>query len=533
MWAEFLSPRDEDDFKQDIYAPDLEKIGLSNQKTEIFSMNDIELCLPTIDMVNINSNKRLKVIKDFIGELPTDFAVLIGGKLAIVSNFKIIDEYYVYSEDNDDAYVFNYFGYRGHILLTRRNLGIRPILKLSDSLYEQIIQKGKYNEDGILEVEFGSYPQEVVTKKEISKLNKLKKIIIKNRSSKHLIKTGNTYTFDSIRGYKPEFSFFPKTYKEYEYNEERYINIKTTLRNAYKAYNGLTYHDGDSVWIKVCPVIWFVDEEEKILIAKNTLLSGIRGKDLVKKNYLEKYMKHDLFQSEKLTFEKKEIVEKVKTEEPKKESLLQHKVSNELLLMTEIDYNLSKLKDINKDLYTKLKELYDNYKINNISDITTLASLNAKILAELVMNKERLVDLIEYLNYMKNEYMDNFINQNSIKTQLNLEKLDKIYELFLNKQNDFNVQDKIEVLKNLGLIYFLEVYENKDNITLEELENSCFKYHIKTIIVWIRDLVEQGIINCSYFLSLRDKINEKVMLDMIRSIEFKKKEGKQLKKEIL
>ena len=90
MWAEFLSQKNEDDFKQDIYATDLEKIGLSNQKTEIFSMNDIELCLPTIDMVNINSNKRLKVIKEFIGELPTDFAVLIGGQLATnFNNFKI------------------------------------------------------------------------------------------------------------------------------------------------------------------------------------------------------------------------------------------------------------------------------------------------------------------------------------------------------------------------------------------------------------------------------------------------------------
>ena len=531
MWAEFLSPRDEDDFKQDIYAPDLEKIGLSNHKTETFSMNDIELCLPTIDMVNINSNKRLKVIKkDFIGELPTDFAVLIGGQLTNVNNFKIIDEYYVYSEDNDDAYVFNYFGYRGYCLLTRRNLGIRPILKLSDSLYEQIIQKGKYNEDGILEVEFGSYPQEVVTKKEISKLNKLKKIIIKNRSSKHLIKTGNTYTFDSIRGYKPEFSFFPKKYKEYEYNEERYINIKTTLRNAYKAYNGLTYYDGDSVWIKVCPVIWFVDEEEKILIAKNTLLSGIRGKDLVKKNYLEKYMKHDLFQSEKLTFEKKEIVEKVKTEEPKKDNIV---INNDITLISEIELNLSKLKDINKELYLKYKKEFDNYINNNMTDITALGYLNGKILADLSLLKERPIDLIEYLQNIKDEYLNNFINNNDEKTKLDLKKIDKIYELFLNKQNNYNIQDKLSIIKNLGLIYFLEVYENKDNITLEDLENSYFKYNINQMIIWIKEFMEQGIINCSYFLSLRDKINEKVMLDMIRSIEFKKKEGKQLKKEIL
>ena len=168
-----------------------------------------------------------------------------------------------------------------------------------------------------------------------------------------------------------------------------------------------------------------------------------------------------------------------------------------------------------------------------MTDITALGYLNGKILADLSLLKERPIDLIEYLQNIKDEYLNNFINNNDEKTKLDLKKIDKIYELFLNKQNNYNIQDKLSIIKNLGLIYFLEVYENKDNITLEDLENSYFKYNINQMIIWIKEFMEQGIINCSYFLSLRDEINEKVMLDMIRSIEFKKKEGKQLKKEIL
>jgi len=492
------------------------------KKVETFSMDDIELCLPTISMVNINSGKRLKVIEEFIGGLPTDLAVLTGGSLQNVNNLTIISEYYVYSEDDNDAYVVDYLGCGRYSFLQGRTLGIRPILKLSDSLYEQIIKEGEYNEDGILEIEFGSYPQEVLTKTEISKLNKLKKFSIKNLSSKDLIKTGNTYTFDSMKG--GSTPFFPKTYKEYEYNDEYYISMKSIIRSfyGYKAYNGLTYSDGVPVWVKVSPVVWLVDEEEKILVAKNTLLSGIRGKDLIKKNYLEKYMKHDLFQSENLTFEKEEIVEEPKTKE---EVIFESTLTK---LINEIEYNLLKLKDINKDLYLKFKKQYEEYLRNNITDITILGSLNAEIQAEIMIKKERPIDLINYLKSIRFEYIDNFLNHNGKKTNIDLNKLDKIYEKFRKVQNKCSFEDQIDVLNNIALVYFFEVYENIDSITLEKLENSYFKDNMIRIVTYIKTLEDLGILKCSYFLFIEEELNVKTVFNMIKNIEFIKNKEENL-----
>ncbi len=67
----------------------------------------------------------------------------------------------------------------------------------------------------------------------------------------------------------------------------------------------------------------------------------------------------------------------------------------------------------------------------------------------------------------------------------------------------------------------MEVYENIDIISIEELENSYFKIYLKSIVMWIKKLIIDDIIDCSYIISLRDKLDVKVVLDLIRNIEFK------------
>jgi len=123
--------------------------------------------------------------------------------------------------------------------------------------------------------------------------------------------TGRDYTFDRTKYNDYDQYFQPVKYEEYEYQGRRYIRVQARSHydgGKFKLSNGIKYRDGDNVWVEVSPVVWLIDDRTKTLVSKRGILSGIRFHTDKKryngdfsttemKEYFDKYMLHDLFQS--------------------------------------------------------------------------------------------------------------------------------------------------------------------------------------------------------------------------------------------
>ena len=166
-------------------------------------------------------------------------------------------------------------------------IGVRPVLPFSriESIPTNDGRK-KRAEDGILEVEYGYYPQDLAPgdmQRELTKAYKKGK----------LTKTGNTYTID-------------RTYEEFEYKGKRYVRV-IGLKWDYERYSGIKAKDA-SVWFEVQPVEWLIDEEAKLMVSTYILFSGIpfnrdskvdslsfEESDI--KKFMDKYFARDLLQT--------------------------------------------------------------------------------------------------------------------------------------------------------------------------------------------------------------------------------------------
>lgn len=212
-----------------------------------------------------------------------------------------------------------------------RSGAVRPAL-LSSSVFSQISPNRVRGYNGTEEVEYGEYPQYAPDESTQRRLES-------EYQSRRLQQTGRNYTFDSTPYDRYSQGFQAVTYDEYEYNGKKYIRVKANSDyggDRFKLSNGEQYRDGDYVWVEVSPVKWLIDDRTKTLVSKIGLLSGIRfhtdqrsyngdfsTTDM--KEYLDRYMSKDLFQSATLTRtvdmtpeEKKKFEEEQKIEEKRR-----------------------------------------------------------------------------------------------------------------------------------------------------------------------------------------------------------------------
>ena len=75
----------------------------------------------------------------------------------------------------------------------------------------------------------------------------------------------------------------------------------------------------------------------------------------------------------------------------------------------------------------------------------------------------------------------------------------------------------------------MEVYENKDIINIEELEDTYFADNLKSIVICIKSLQDIGLIECNYLIDLVDNLSCSVVFDMIKSVKFNKFQQEQVK----
>lgn len=157
-------------------------------------------------------------------------------------------------------------------------------------------------------MQYGEYPQNAASED--------MQMTLELKYNMGMNKTGRSYTFDFVEPGDYDTGFIPITYEEYEYQGKEYIRIKANFcfgGNKFKLSNGVEYENGDYVWVEVSPVKWLIDDKTGLLISKKGLVSGIRFLDkrtnykgdfskTEMKEYLDKYMLHDLTQSVKLDY---------------------------------------------------------------------------------------------------------------------------------------------------------------------------------------------------------------------------------------
>ena len=210
----------------------------------------------------------------------TDFSILLG---ACACDYHIDNDcslegrtnwYWTKSDDGDNEVRVVYDdGGRGYDDVYGRNNGARPALPFSEvSSIPTNGESGKRARDGILEVEYGYYPQKAVAKDMQERLE----MAYKNRT---ISRTKNSYTTDSAHYDGYYTSFQPQAHQEYEYNGKRYVRV--TANSYYDGEyftlsNGEKYKDGDSVWLEVSPVKWIVDEKSHMMITEKLIFAGVQ-----------------------------------------------------------------------------------------------------------------------------------------------------------------------------------------------------------------------------------------------------------------
>lgn len=230
----------------------------------------------------------------------TDFAILLGGYVS--DNYyynggtSLEDRtgwYWTSSDDKDnDARVVGRNGGSYSNSVTRRDGGARPAFSFSSISSISTNGVSGRNKYGIIEFEYGEYPQKVAPKNLQVVLEQAY-----HNSFSTLKPTGKTYTTDSKKYNDYEAKFQAQQFQEYSYTDgKKYVRVKTNSwfdGSKFKLSNGEEYKDGDYVWVEVQPIKWLVvDENKNIALSERLLFAGVQFKN--KRNYKGDFSKTDI-----------------------------------------------------------------------------------------------------------------------------------------------------------------------------------------------------------------------------------------------
>ena len=122
-----------------------------------------------------------------------------------------------------------------------------------------------------------------------------------------------------------------------------------------------------------------------------------------------------------------------------------------------------------------------------------------------------------------------FVTDSEEKTNITLDDLDKLMELFLKTKDSYSIIEQRKILRNFASVYALEVKENESEITIERLQDSYFEDLKKSILIFIDALIENGFVKSNMMIELSNEETTKEILNLLRSLEFNKLDSSQLK----
>lgn len=218
-------------------------------------------------------SEKLEVLKKFGSKCGiTDFAILLGGRRnkdyfieGGLTNKEATTEWWTqtfnpyYREVNvitfDGSYIYKCCG-------TSR-VGGRPYLSYSEISSLAKNKVVRFND--VLEVEYGEYPQDVVSDEEDLELGIL-------YNEKKLSETGKKYTL--YRRSEITNDYEAETYTEYLYNGKKYIRYISAAGDS-RLSDGREVVKNIAYFVEVKPLKWIIDEEKDIALSKEVIFAGI------------------------------------------------------------------------------------------------------------------------------------------------------------------------------------------------------------------------------------------------------------------
>lgn len=219
----------------------------------------------------------------------------------------------------------------------------------------------------------------------------------------------------------------------------------------------------------------------------------------------------------------------------KKEKKQRENQDNMTVIMESIEYLLQRLKKINPDKAKEFSEQYEkalseeDILKNKTISLATLISLQAKLEFELLFTKGENTTITDKLEELRKEYIMHFVTDSEEKTNITLDDLDKLMELFLKTKDSYSIIEQRKILRNFASVYALEVKENESEITIERLQDSYFEDLKKSILIFIDALIENGFVKSNMMIELSNEETTEEILNLLRSLEFNKLDSSQLK----
>lgn len=391
------------------------------------------------------------------GCLQTDYARLKGNADSDMGySFHWISE--IESDYNYDESLQLIFPDDGVAYYPYEDCGVRPTID-----YDFLVNNGvlieenkKYVSNDYMDLEYngerscslyqyGEYPQTRLNEEE-------SKFIESMYFQGRMYKTGNYYSYSSS-------NVDCERDEEFEFEGKRYVRAKIFNNNYwYRNENKNFIIDKEYMWVKVEPIIWFVDIKSKICISKNIIIGPTQYNDVAQEDidgtYIEKYLNE--YFSKEITGQYR-----VDIEEQKKEYALQewldwsnenfiHPVIHMFMFLSNGKYldriidwkvvsdslyisnNIFNLVDIlDDDIYKELSNLYQSINVS-ISDVLS-GNVNKNVLNSLSnVNKYLLISLLTLVSEKDYECVSDFIRNNLNKKYL--EFYDKLYNQCLIKK---------------------------------------------------------------------------------------------------
>lgn len=229
-------------------------------------------------------------------------------------------------------------------------------------------------------------------------------------------------------------------------------------------------------------------------------------------NNIKRLYNQNTYNDEIIIQEPKKKIERVKQDPI---TLAMERIEALLYQIGKIDMNLKNEKE--KVYQNILNEEDNNLSLNPLS----LVNLNT-LIADLEFiiqfgNKKKDDDIINYLQNLLNEYVD------GIETERTIKDIDNLNELFLKMKNNYSIISQRKVIVNLSYLYIYEIYENKDTILLEELQDSYFNDNLNTILICIAEMIDNEVIENNILINF-DNVTPEYVLNIIKNIKFIPKE---------
>lgn len=299
----------------------------------------------------IFGNKKLDIFNKYgIKAFITDFSILLGGSYRVGESS--ITKNYIGEWWTKDPYcnlitIVDYFGTASYNRVYDNKIGVRPVIPYS-SIFFTSFNKQRNNQ-GILEVEFGEYPQDIVSEDLSIELENL-------YLDKTINKTGKNYTTDFISDTLYENITKSKTHIEYEYNDKKYIRfVGNSICEGEKLSDGRFIKKGKPYWVEVKPIKWLIDEKTGLALCEKIVFAGIKFNGYTQYIYnfktsnIKKFM-DNYFAKEIIPVEIKNKGKSDDLEETKKEYITGINASSEKEINIKLKGNNEKIIEILKKI---------------------------------------------------------------------------------------------------------------------------------------------------------------------------------------